>query len=499
MILKCYNMPVKCEQCSKLFSKRSSLNRHIREVHKMKPKVASYDTSVWKCKCLEDDCNKSFQQNKALITHLTEEHSKTFDYIELSLRDMDEFQSWKTSIEKETKCSYIFKSKVNSAVGFTMYYNCNRSFTGKGPRDKNKQYQRLLKSKGSCKMSSCCTSQIKLIKKGGNDILIQWQKTHYGHTLDLKHVRLSVQDREEVALKLISGVTSEKILEKTQDGLEKELKRLDLLTRKDICNIKGSFNIKDSDVESHVNDAIFVDLSVKECSTNNLEDNPELVLYIFERHVEALTLNYNIETYEKYWKIFKESGDFYTVIKLSDTKCCEEYCSACNICKHMYSCSCQDFEETFIICKHIHYIHYNTFNNIAKNVDNYNRRVTSTSQSNESDTDNLKLNSMINLVCYKLQQCEFETLNDEVIRQIAYHLKILNKLIILPKYNEKQILQNNNIEPQLRFSSTKRKRENIKRKNSYERSNKNTINNVLNNQTNLCISTSPIYDHMYYE
>ncbi|XP_031354777.1 uncharacterized protein LOC116179198 isoform X5 [Photinus pyralis] len=370
---------------------------------------------------------------------------------------------------------------------------------GKGPRDKNKQYQRLLKSKGSCKMSSCCTSQIKLIKKGGNDILIQWQKTHYGHTLDLKHVRLSVQDREEVALKLISGVTSEKILEKTQDGLEKELKRLDLLTRKDICNIKGSFNIKDSDVESHVNDAIFVDLSVKECSTNNLEDNPELVLYIFERHVEALTLNYNIETYEKYWKIFKESGDFYTVIKLSDTKCCEEYCSACNICKHMYSCSCQDFEETFIICKHIHYIHYNTFNNIAKNVDNYNRRVTSTSQSNESDTDNLKLNSMINLVCYKLQQCEFETLNDEVIRQIAYHLKILNKLIILPKYNEKQILQNNNIEPQLRFSSTKRKRENIKRKNSYERSNKNTINNVLNNQTNLCISTSPIYDHMYYK
>ncbi|XP_031354776.1 uncharacterized protein LOC116179198 isoform X4 [Photinus pyralis] len=495
-------MPVKCEQCNKMFSNLYNMNRHIRKVHKMKP--ASDNTSVWKCKCLEDDCNKSFPRNNALITHLTEEHNKTFDYTEISLKDMDEFQSWKSSIEKETKCSYIFKSKINSAVGFTMYYNCNRSFAGKGPRDKNKQYKRLLKSKGSCKMSSYCTSQIKVTKKGGSDILIQWQKTHYGHTFDLKHIRLSIQDREEVALKLISGVTSEKILEEIQNGLEKELKRLDLLTRKDIWNIKERFNIKDSDGERLVNDAISVDLSVQEYSTNDSEDNPELLLYIFERHIEALALNYNIETYEKYWKIFQESGDFYTVIKLSDSKCCEEYCPACNICKHMYSCTCQDFEET-IICKHVHYIHCNTVNSIGENVDNYNDvkennvGVTSIPQSNKSDAQNLKLNKMINKVCYKLQQCEFETLNDEVIQQIAYHLKMLNKLIILPKYNEKQILQNNNviIEPQLRFSSTKRKRKNVKRKNTYERS--TTINNVLNNQTNLCVSTSPIYDHMYYE
>lgn len=69
----------------------------------------------------------------------------------------------------------------------------------------------MLKSQGSCKVDSSCTSQIKLISNNNNsDLHIQWQKTHYGHSMDLQHIRLLKQDRQVIASKLINGVRPNK-------------------------------------------------------------------------------------------------------------------------------------------------------------------------------------------------------------------------------------------------------------------------------------------------
>ena len=52
-----------------------------------------------------------------------------------------------------------------------------------------------------------------------------------------------------------------------------DLKRIDLLTRKDILNIKLAYHINISEGVRHDDDATSVDLWVRECEAN-LDDNP---------------------------------------------------------------------------------------------------------------------------------------------------------------------------------------------------------------------------------
>lgn len=85
-----------------------------------------------------------------------------------------------------------------------IYYNCNRTKTGKQCLQER---QRLLKSQGSCKMNSACTSQLRLLINHGKQFYVRFQKTHYGHNLDLKHLRISKEDKDIIASKLVAGVT----------------------------------------------------------------------------------------------------------------------------------------------------------------------------------------------------------------------------------------------------------------------------------------------------
>lgn len=61
----------------------------------------------------------------------------------------------------------------------------------------------------------------------------------------------------------------------------------------------------------------------------------------------------------------------------------------------MYSCTCQDFEKTFIICKHIHYILCNSvMNNVGKcdkfnNVNDKSVNITPLLQSNKCADDEI--------------------------------------------------------------------------------------------------------------
>ncbi|KAJ8932511.1 hypothetical protein NQ314_014603 [Rhamnusium bicolor] len=180
--------------------------------------------------------------------------------------------------------------KTTNAV---MYLNLNSNI----PTDRKfhitiaaDQYKRLLKSQASCKMGSCCTSQIKLVKKN-DGLTIKWVKTHYGHTTDLQHIRIPKEDRQIVASKLVNGVTLMRILETTRDNIEAHLKKVDLLTSKDIHNIKTSYNIEVSDGRRHANDAISVDLWVEERRSENPEDNP--VVYYKKQGESAKNLQKN--------------------------------------------------------------------------------------------------------------------------------------------------------------------------------------------------------------
>lgn len=67
-----------------------------------------------------------------------------------------------------------------------------------------------------------------------------------------------------------------RIIDSTRDKIEDSLKRIDLLTCKDVDNIKWSYNIEIRDGKRHSNDAISLDLWVQECEAMSPDENPIL-------------------------------------------------------------------------------------------------------------------------------------------------------------------------------------------------------------------------------
>lgn len=82
-------------------------------------------------------------------------------------------------------------------------------FTGKQRLVPTVNLKRASKSQGSSKMNTHCTSQIIVTKNENAECLMQYYKNHYGHGQDIQHLRLSKATRENIASKLIMGVTSE--------------------------------------------------------------------------------------------------------------------------------------------------------------------------------------------------------------------------------------------------------------------------------------------------
>ncbi|KAH1021725.1 hypothetical protein HUJ04_011208, partial [Dendroctonus ponderosae] len=220
------------------------------------------------------NCNNSYQKNEHLVQHLQQEYHLLFDEPEeIVFTSNSDFQNWKTKYEEENKCNYTVARTWGSNEGKVIYYNCNRTKTGK---PSSQQRVRQLKSQASCKLDSACTSVLKL-RHNENKLYVHIQKTHYGHNLDLQHLRISNHDKGLIASKLIAGVTKTTIVDSTRDKSQDSLQRIDLLTFMDVDNIKRSYNIETGDGIRHNNDVISVDLWVQECQALPADKNPILI------------------------------------------------------------------------------------------------------------------------------------------------------------------------------------------------------------------------------
>ena len=68
--------------------------------------------------------------------------------------------------------------------------------------------------------------------------------THYGHKVELQHLRLSENRRLEIASKLQQEIARTNILSGIRDNISSEFQRIHLLEKKDLANITKSFGIK---------------------------------------------------------------------------------------------------------------------------------------------------------------------------------------------------------------------------------------------------------------
>ncbi|XP_045464203.1 uncharacterized protein LOC123673658 [Harmonia axyridis] len=211
-------------------------------------------------KCLENGCNNSFQHNEGLTRHLTEHHGLKIEYETLEFSAREDFLAWKGATEKKDKSYYVVSKTATSEDKKLTYYTCNRSG----------------------KIKSRCTETVPVVKvtEHNNKLTVFWVRSHYGHAPELQHIRLPEADKSAVASKLILGVPASRILDSYRDMLPSDisgpdqLNREDILTRKDISNIKISYHINISEGVKDENDAVSVDLWVKQSEHD--ECNPVL-------------------------------------------------------------------------------------------------------------------------------------------------------------------------------------------------------------------------------
>nr|CAH7758959.1 unnamed protein product [Callosobruchus chinensis] len=135
------------------------------------------------------------------------------------------------------------------------------------PETESEERQRSLKSQGSCKIGASCTNQI-IIKKTDGKCKVTYYKEHDGHPIELQHIPISKKNRNMLAAQLSSGVHNKKVLGNIRDNIGNKLKRIDLLDRKDLQNIKNSYNLKQDEGKLHKEDSISIDLWVEDQRSN---------------------------------------------------------------------------------------------------------------------------------------------------------------------------------------------------------------------------------------
>lgn len=107
-----------------------------------------------------------------------------------------DFYSWKSKFEEETSSFYkVLRGNYTNEKGEKVYrYICHRS----GEFKTESNGKRMLKSQKSSKIGFYCTAFITAIDTG-EKIIATFGKEHYGHNVDVEHLRISQEDREWIA------------------------------------------------------------------------------------------------------------------------------------------------------------------------------------------------------------------------------------------------------------------------------------------------------------
>lgn len=297
------NVHYKCSKCSFETSYKGNLKRHISKSHKHKEEQSIPSTSFKKYVCSK--CPSQFKEQKhlkyherkvhnfgelSLYTkrkcpmcpylscqrskndihkHFEHKHEITVSKKHLCFNSFDEFVSWKKEIEQTTATCFI-KRIVTPTSG---YYQCHRS----GFHKTKGHTKRQMKLTGSCKINGFCPASISM-KLKENQCHVLYISTHVGHMNDLKHIRLTADERRSIALQLAKKKPRKEILKSIRCSLpDDDLRRIHLTNRKDIINIENSLNRLDNDdVVKHPADPMSISFWV---NNHNNSEHIALVTY----------------------------------------------------------------------------------------------------------------------------------------------------------------------------------------------------------------------------
>ncbi|GFS53698.1 uncharacterized protein TNIN_130141 [Trichonephila inaurata madagascariensis] len=101
-----------------------------------------------------------------------------------------------------------------------------------------------MKIAGSNKINGNCPSKMKVYKDIESKVTVEFTKTHVGHGIDLGRMKITREEKEDIARKLENKIPVEAILDDIRNSMNQKLERIHLITRQDIKNIKRGIQYK---------------------------------------------------------------------------------------------------------------------------------------------------------------------------------------------------------------------------------------------------------------
>ncbi|XP_049763824.1 zinc finger protein 234-like [Schistocerca cancellata] len=221
----------RCKICGKMFSSVAALRRHIR-IHSIAcRKVSCTECNDFMCRSMRD-----------LRNHLECQHGIKIKREEMEFESLEQFLQWKIKMEGEKCVSFVKKGGgIIDPEKFKTYYFCHRS----GNVIKSGMGLRLRGP--SVKIGRTCPASLIVTKMPSGKVSVQFYATHTGHNFSVGSLHLTPADRAMVADLIASGLSDTEILKKIRDGAHDScFKRVHMLKRKDIYNIKKQYKLDTS-------------------------------------------------------------------------------------------------------------------------------------------------------------------------------------------------------------------------------------------------------------
>lgn len=228
----------KCPLCHKEFSTSGSLSKHKKRVHKVMPDPTKLSRVGRQVKCGEQDCTYIATRRDDMRDHLVVEHGLSLVEVQEEFESMADFREWMDLVSRANRTQFAARASDTQARATVHRYVCHRSGLS---NLKTTARQRRVKSQGSCKMGGWCTAYLnarECLLTGA--VRVNGCLTHYGHDMDVAHLRISAADRRAILAEIRRGVPFDRILENIRSDFpqdSREITRTHLITMGDIRNI----------------------------------------------------------------------------------------------------------------------------------------------------------------------------------------------------------------------------------------------------------------------
>lgn len=223
-----------CHHCNSSFNIKHNLVHHIKQYHILNKE---YKADKFHCAL----CNSALKKYSELLDHYATHNIKIKRETMKFLSDT-QFYEWKREEESRSCNSYIkhFATKTSKEGVRRETYYCHRSGTF---RSKSKG-ERKLKKQGSKKIGKHCPARmyVKFPLTGG--VSVDYISTHVAHDIEISHLTLTGTERLALANKISMNVPYDDIIKEALDSADpSNLRRCNLLTKKDLNNIEKCFNL----------------------------------------------------------------------------------------------------------------------------------------------------------------------------------------------------------------------------------------------------------------